>query len=91
MSGPAAASGLTLQASQQIMSEALSLMEDREYEVDSKEVLKLVAVGNGSAYDCEFVVLAQELAIRLVTVDKQVLKDFPHVAVSLETFVGGDL
>lgn len=77
---------LTLEASQKIMAEALSLMDDREYEVDSNQVLDLVALGNCSAYDCEFVALAQELGTSLVTVDKQLLRAFPDVSVSLDAF-----
>ncbi len=79
---------LTLEDTQQIMTEALNLMGAQEYEVDSHEVLRLVGVSNCSTYDCEFVALAQELRTALVTVDKQILKDFPEVAVSLATFVG---
>ena len=79
---------LSLEASQQIMTEALGLMEDQEYEVDSNQVLRLVIPSSCSAYDCEFVALAQELGISLVTVDKQLLKDFPMVAMSLAAFVG---
>jgi predicted nucleic acid-binding protein len=79
---------LSLEASQQIMTEALDLMDDQEYEVDSNQVLKLAATSSCSAYDCEFVALAQELGVSLVTVDKQVLKEFPKVALSLTTFVG---
>ncbi len=79
---------LTLEESQQVMTSALELMETQEYEVDSDRVLRLVAGSNCSAYDCEFVALAQELGISLVTVDKQILKDFPALAVSLANFVG---
>jgi len=80
---------LSLEASQQVMAEALSLLEDQEYAVDSGQVLELAATSRCSAYDCEFVALAQELGIPLVTVDKQVLKDFPKAAMSLAAFVGG--
>jgi predicted nucleic acid-binding protein len=37
---------------------------------------------------CEFVALAQDLGVRLVTVDKQILEQFSAVAVSLEAFTG---
>jgi predicted nucleic acid-binding protein len=78
---------LSLEAGQQIMTEALGLMEDQEYEVDSDQVLKLVTLSSCSAYDCEFVALAQELGVSFVTVDKQLLSDFPKVAVALATYV----
>jgi predicted nucleic acid-binding protein len=69
------------------MDEALQMMEDREYEVDSNRVLRLVADSTCSAYDCEFVALAQELGTFLVTLDKGILNGFPTVAVSVDTFL----
>lgn len=78
---------LTLAAAQGIMEEALLLMAGREYEVASSQVLRLAATSSCSAYDCEFVALAQDLGIPLVTVDKQVLDQFPQVAVSPDTYV----
>lgn len=70
-----------------LMDEALRMMADREYEVDSDRVLRLVADSTCSAYDCEFVALAQELGTFLVTLDKEILNDFPTVAVSVDTFL----
>jgi predicted nucleic acid-binding protein len=78
---------LSLEDSQQIMDEATSLMQGREYEITSLQVLKLVASNTCSAYDCEFVALAQDLDIPLVTVDKQILIQFPTVAISLDAFI----
>ncbi len=79
---------LGLPDAQQIMEEALGLMRGREYEVASHQVLGLAAASACSAYDCEFVALARDLDVRLVTVDKQILHQFPDVAISLEKFVG---
>lgn len=36
-----------------------------------------------TAYDCEFVVLAKDLDVKLITLDRAVLKAFPDVARSL--------
>ncbi|RMG63492.1 MAG: PIN domain-containing protein [Chloroflexi bacterium] len=77
---------LTVEECRQIMASALELMEAQEYEADSDQVLRLVAESNCSAYECEFVAVAQELRIPLVTVDKQILREFPAVAVSLADF-----
>ena len=77
---------LSLEDAQQIMDEAINLMQDREYAVTSFQVLNLVASSTCSAYDCEFVALAQDLGVPLVTVDRQVLEQFPDIAVSLETY-----
>lgn len=80
---------LSLNDAQLIMDEALMLMRDREYTVASVSVLNLVAISTCSAYDCEFVTLAQDLGVPLVTVDKQILSQFPDVAISLKTFITG--
>ena len=57
-----------------------------EYSVPTERIIKLVLVSDCSAYDCEYVALAQDLGVPLVTTDKQVLRAFPKIAVSLEKF-----
>ena len=69
-----------------LLAEAESLVEDREFPPDSARILRLVADSNCSAYDCEFVALAQELSTYLVTSDKRLIRAFPETAVPLETF-----
>ena len=69
------------------MDKSLHLMSGRERDVNSAHVLRLAAQSACSAYDCEFVALAQDLNVRLVTVDKQVLAEFPNVAISLDAYV----
>jgi predicted nucleic acid-binding protein len=54
---------------------------------DAGQVLKLVESSTCSAYDCEFVALAQELGVALVTSDARILQNFPRIAVSLDDFV----
>lgn len=78
----------SLKVAQLVMEEAGSIMKGREYDVASFQVLKLAAASRCSAYDCEFVALAQEMKKTLVTVDKQILKEFPNIAVSLAVVVG---
>lgn len=70
------------------MGEALNLMTDLEYDVDSQRVLRLVTLSACSAYDCEFVALAQELGVPLVTADRQILNHFPAVAMPPNVFLG---
>jgi predicted nucleic acid-binding protein len=48
--------------------------------VNSLDVLRLVQQSKCSAYDCEFVALARSLNVPLITMDKQILKDFPTTA-----------
>ena len=64
------------------------MFSDREHLVDSRDVLRLVELSACSAYDCEFVALAEYLKAPLVTNDREVLASFSDVAVSMEGFVG---
>ena len=64
-------------------------MQGREYGVPSREVLELANESGCTAYDCEFVYLAQHLDTRLVTTDREVLAAFPDAAISPEEFLGG--
>ncbi len=66
--------------------EAERWLTGREYSVVSRQVLTLASQSGCSAYDCEFVVLAQDLEVPLVTNDRQILKAFPAVAVSPSAF-----
>ncbi len=77
---------LTIDDALKLLAEAESLVEDREFPPDSARILRLVADSNCSAYDCEFVALAQELSTYLVTSDKRLIRAFPETAVALETF-----
>jgi len=66
--------------------EAENLINGNEYQASSGSVLTLTAKSKCSAYDCEFVALAKLLDIPLVTSDKQILKEFPGVALPLTSF-----
>lgn len=69
-----------------IWENAECLLKQREHEVATTDVLRLATTSNCSAYDCEFVALAQALDVPLVTSDAAILKAFPSVAVSLGTY-----
>jgi predicted nucleic acid-binding protein len=62
-------------------------MADNAYEVPTADVLRLVDATGHSAYDCEYVALAQRLGVPLVTGDAELPDLFPDTAVLLETFV----
>jgi predicted nucleic acid-binding protein len=70
-----------------VIAEAEHWMRGREYSVPSDRVLRLAASSDCSAYDCEFVALAQDLRVMLVTVDRRILTSFPDTALSLAQFV----
>lgn len=78
---------LPLATAHKIIQAAQAIFYQNEYEINSAQVLDLAAASGCSAYDCEFVALAQNFSVPLVTMDKQVLRAFPQIAMSLERFV----
>lgn len=78
---------LSLVDAQSICREAETLLQGREYDVSSADVLALAASSGCSAYDCEFVALARRLGVALVTSDKKLLKAFPTLAMVTDSFV----
>ena len=79
--------GMSLESALRALHSAEEVVGGREYRVASESVLELAIGSKCSAYDCEYVALAQDLGVPLVTADKQILKAFPKIAVSLEKFV----
>ena len=79
----------TLAAKQadQVMARIEQELEGNEHLVESAGVLALVGSTTLSAYDCEFVALAQVLGVPLVTEDRAVLKVMPARAVSMDAFL----
>lgn len=80
------ANALQLDDALTVIDEAERWLTGREYSVLSRQVLTLASRSGCSAYDCEFVALAQDLEVPLVTNDRQLLKVFPTIAVSPSTF-----
>lgn len=78
---------LTLSDALRLMQEGEVLLGDAEYQVESQRVLSLVASSRCSAYDCEFVALAQDLNVPLVTTDSEILTEFSNIAVSPAAFI----
>lgn len=55
-------------------------MDGNERMVDSRDVLRLAVLSGCTAYDCEYVALAEAAGVALITNDSQVLKAFPAIA-----------
>ncbi|HEX7652705.1 MAG TPA: type II toxin-antitoxin system VapC family toxin [Verrucomicrobiae bacterium] len=79
--------GMTLDAGLLAMRSAEDIIAGREYRVESAAVLELVKRSKCSAYDCEYVALAKDLSVPLVTFDRALSKAFPKVVVAVEKFV----
>jgi predicted nucleic acid-binding protein len=77
---------LTSDKAMEFMKEAELLMQGEEYQVDSGRIIKLIDSSKCSAYDCEFVALAQNLDVPLITSDKQIINEFPETAISIESY-----
>ena len=73
----------------EVMAAAEDLLREREFDVDSARVLDRAAASGCTAYDCEYIVLAEELDVPLVTADRQLLRAFPQVATSPEALARG--
>ena len=66
---------------------AEALLLGGQFRPDDAAVLRLVMQSECSAYDCEYVALAEALHVPLVTNDQKVVRTFPGIAVSLLEFV----
>ena len=71
----------------QATEEAEQLMNTNEFEVNSIQVMSFVSDSSCSAYDCEFVALADDLNVQLITFDKKIIHEFPNIAIGPEEFV----
>lgn len=78
---------ITIHAAREIVRKAEARFEGSEFAVSSEAVLELVARSKCTAYDCEFVALADAERVQLLTTDRQILQEFPEIAISLEEFV----
>lgn len=65
---------------------AETLLSGSEYEVDSLGVLELANRSGCTAYDCEFVYLAQSQNTQLITADKKLLREFPEISMQAADF-----
>ena len=61
-----------------------------DQESDPVDVLNVSAKSGLTSYDAEFVVLASQRNVRLVTLDKGILDAFPDLAVNISDFAAGE-
>jgi len=73
-------------AADRCLNGAESQLAGYEYLIPSTLVMRKVAVSKCSAYDCEYVALAEDLKVILITTDKQILTEFPKFTTSLRAF-----
>ena len=68
---------------------APELVTDATIEPSIEQCLRLAAQGRVSAWDAEFVFVADSLGLPLVTADKRLARAFPGRVVPLEDLIAG--
>lgn len=72
-----------------LLHRSIELITVPDKAVDGSSVFSLPLQSGCSAYDCEFVRLARDLGLSLVTVNKKVLNAFSDLAVLPEIYLSG--
>lgn len=80
-----------LQTAMAMQAQAEQHLADNEYAVSSMDVLSLASETGCSAYDCEFISLAQSLNLKLVTGDKKLVRSFPEIALTPQDYLRREL
>lgn len=74
---------LSLTQAQVIHQRAQGLVAANEYDVSASDVLRLASGSGCSAYDCEYVALAEHLDVKLVSADAKLCRAFPDRAMAI--------
>ena len=70
----------------EVMTKAEKSLHGGQHAVESSRVLQLVSASRCTAYDCEYVALAETRETTLITEDKALLAAFPTRCRNLATF-----
>ena len=69
-----------------ILVAANALVDPVDHEPSDHAIMQLAFRSNCSAYDCEFVALAIQLNVPLITYDRALIKAFPATAMTPEDY-----
>ena len=72
--------GLTREQSVELLENAVALMDGASYDLPPERVLTVARQTNCSAYDSQYIALAQDLGLKLYTCDKRVISKCPSIA-----------
>lgn len=78
--------GLESQAALMVWNRALELLAPCEHVVDLTAAFHLAITHRVSAYDAQYIALAQSLRVPCLTEDRHLLKTFPRLALSMRQF-----
>lgn len=76
-----------LKEAMRMMGVAEKSLAGREHIGVSRTILALAESSGHSAYDCEFVAVAMQLDVPLITNDRKLRRTFPEIAISPEDFL----
>ncbi len=79
--------GMDLRTAEAHWAEALDHLGPNQMEPNPANVLAKASRSRLSAYDADFVTLAEDLGVWLVTSDRQVIESFPATAISPAAFL----
>ena len=79
--------GLPLDQAVALFDEAGGVILEPEIEVEPRAILRLAEVQKLTAYDAEFLALALALGLKIVTLDRAVLRAAPNFALSPDAFI----
>ena len=78
---------MSFEVALEIMEKAQMLIASHEHIPPSEKVMEYAFKGGCTVYDCEYVVLAHDFKVPLITTDAQILHAFPKIAVSPVKFI----
>jgi predicted nucleic acid-binding protein len=73
-------------ACKSIYQEAVETVTSRPIS-DFEKVFNIIENSNLSSYDCEFVALANENKLPLITEDKKITREFPDIACTIKAYL----
>lgn len=80
---------LDIETALEMYRDARAVFAPRETQVNREAAIRVADERRLSAYDAEYLVLAQELGCKLVTNDRRLVEAAPETAVDLQTAQGG--
>ncbi len=80
---------IDLTTAMDIQEQAETVLSGNEFQVNSNKVLSLAKDSGCTAYDCEFIALAQLLERPLITTDRKLLRTFPGLTTTAKDYVEG--
>ena len=78
--------GIEMEQAADIWQRSTHLFSFAERDVDMLSALRLACRHDISAYGAQYVALAMELSVPYVTEDRQMLKTFPNITMSMQKF-----